>query len=75
MHGVKTFRFRYNDDIANEDEETDFEGNYSDSESRGSSFPQRQDLGGGPGAYTAGSANPCRSSITESRRASEAARG
>jgi hypothetical protein len=26
MHGVKTFRFRYNDDTANEDEETDFEG-------------------------------------------------
>lgn len=26
MHGVKTFRFRYNDDIAKEEEETDFEG-------------------------------------------------
>jgi hypothetical protein len=26
MHGVKTFRFRYNDDIAKEEEETDSEG-------------------------------------------------
>lgn len=26
MQVVKTFRFRYNDDVANEEEETDFEG-------------------------------------------------